>query len=220
MTPQPEQADQVPTPVAPTEPETVAELVNPRLSANLRADYEALRNDVQQANELAADFQKKLAGKSNEFAILKQVFEKACMDLGHLQAGITQLREERHRLANEAMRATALQMKLTNVTNERDRLRAEMEAMRIALADVTEDRERALRQRDKQIAELTVQVASCKQASVEALARSGSHGASRSVEREPKTAASERANITGRATDMEVSQLGSDDDFIDISFEA
>src|SRR4051794_25452965 len=172
MTPQPE-------PAAPPTPEVIAktvehapELVNPRLSANLRADYEALRNDVQQANELAADFQKQLAGKSNEFALLKQVFEKACQDLGHLQTGIIQLREERHRLANEAMLAAALQMKLTKVSDERDRLRAEsdrlrmeMEAMRDALNSVTEDRELALRQRDKQIAELTVQVVSYKQAS-------------------------------------------------------
>src|SRR4051812_17316931 len=118
MTPQLEPADPAPASVAPTAAVTVPEMVNPKLSANLRADYDALRNDVQQANELAADFQKKLAGKSNEFAILKQVFEKACEDLGRLQAGISELREERHRLANEAMRATALQMKLTKVTDE------------------------------------------------------------------------------------------------------
>ncbi len=200
MTSQPELVD-----AAPTE-DKAPELVNPKLTANLRADYEALRNDVQQANELAADFQKKLAGKSNEFAILKQVFEKACQDLGQLQVGITQLREERHRLANEAMRATALQMKLTNVTNERDRLRKEMEALSIALANVTEDCERSFRLRDKQIADLTVQLASARQ--------TGGGGAPvpRNV-REPKTAAAERmpsAEIV----------LGNDDDFIDISFES
>src|SRR5688500_7910196 len=81
--------------------------MNPNLSANLHADYEALQNDMQQAKDLAADFQQQLAGKSNEFAQLKQLFEKTAADLAHLQAGIVELRAERHRLANESMRATA-----------------------------------------------------------------------------------------------------------------
>src|SRR4051812_1147730 len=97
--------------------------VNPNLSANLSADYEALQNDMQQAKELAADFQRQLAGKSNEFAQLKQLFDKATTDLNHLQEGIVELRAERHRLANESMRATAFQLKLAQVTGERDRLR-------------------------------------------------------------------------------------------------
>src|ERR1700736_3005625 len=78
--------------------------IDPKISATLRSDYEALQNDVRLANELAADFQRQLAGKSNDFALLKQVFEKTREDLGHLHAGIAALREERHRLANEAMK--------------------------------------------------------------------------------------------------------------------
>src|SRR5580700_8102756 len=78
--------------------------VDPRLSTTLHSKYEALQNDVQQANELAADFQRQLAGKSNDFALLKQVFEKTREDLGQLHAGIAALRAERHNLANEAMK--------------------------------------------------------------------------------------------------------------------
>src|SRR5260221_4843532 len=103
------------------EPSSTSELVDPQITASLRADYEALRNDVQQANELAAHFQRDLAGKSNEFAQLKQLFDKTSADLTHLQTAIAALREERHRLANAAMRATALQAKLTTTTAERDR---------------------------------------------------------------------------------------------------
>src|SRR4051812_31662973 len=74
--------------------------VNPVLSATLSADYEALQNDMEQAKDLAADFQRQLAGKSNEFAQLKQLFEKTSADLAHLQEGIVELRAERHRFAN------------------------------------------------------------------------------------------------------------------------
>lgn len=102
-------------------------LINPRLSANLRGDYEALQNDVEQARMLASDFQQQLAGKSNEVAHLKQIFEKTGRDLAHLQEGITALREERHRLANEAMRAIALEHRLARMEAENQRLRAEVE---------------------------------------------------------------------------------------------
>ena len=102
-------------------------LLNPNLSGTLTADYVALENDLVQAQELAADFQRQLAGKSNEHAQLKQIFEKTQADLAHLQEGIVELRAERHRLANEAMRATAFQAKLAMVTAERDRLQVELE---------------------------------------------------------------------------------------------
>jgi chromosome segregation ATPase len=102
-------------------------LTNPSLTANLRGDYEALKNDVEQAKVLAADFQQQLAGKSNEVAHLKQVFEKTSRDLANLQAGITALREERHRLANEAMRAVALEHRLKKAEAEILRLKAEAE---------------------------------------------------------------------------------------------
>ena len=102
------------------------------LGASLRADYEALRNDVQQAQELAADFQGQLAGKSNELAGLKLLLEKTHRDLAHMQTGIAQLRDERHRLANELMKAAAFEQRLVRTSAERDRLCLEMEALRRA----------------------------------------------------------------------------------------
>jgi predicted nucleic acid-binding Zn-ribbon protein len=107
-----------------------APLTNPNLSANLRSEYEALLNDVEQANQLAAELQRQLSGKSNEVAEFKQLFEKTQRDLIHLQGSITELRQERHRLANEAMRAVAVDRKLVQVAAERDRLRTELDSMR------------------------------------------------------------------------------------------
>ena len=102
---------------------------DPRLTANLRGDYEALQNDFEQAQMLAADFKGQLAGKTNEVAHLKQVFEKAALDLANLQEGINALREERHRLANEAMRAVALEHRLKRAEAENARLQAEVERL-------------------------------------------------------------------------------------------
>jgi DNA repair ATPase RecN len=143
-------------------------LVNPNLSGTLTADYVALENDLVQAQELAADFQRQLAGKSNEHAQLKQIFEKTQADLAHLQEGIVELRAERHRLANEAMRATALQAKLAKVTAERDHLRSDMEVVRQALARKADEMTFELRDRDRHIAELVVEMVSLKQALKEA----------------------------------------------------
>lgn len=163
--------------------------VNPSISAAIKSHYEALKNDVQQAHELAADFQRQLAGKSNDFALLRQVFEKAREDLGSLQADITALREERHHLANEAMKGAAFQMKLRHVTAERDRLATELEVMRNALTSSVEEMTRCVHYRDKQIAELTVEIAILKQS---APAKIVEASVGPSIPREPKTAAAER----------------------------
>lgn len=143
-------------------------LVNPDLSGSLAADHEALQNDLLQAQDLAADFQRQLAGKSNEYAQLKQILEKTQKDLEHLQGGIVELRAERHRLANEAMRATAFEAKLAKVTAERDRLRIELEVMRSALARTGDDLAIQLRDRDRHIAELVVEMVGLRQALEEA----------------------------------------------------
>lgn len=137
---------------------------NQNLSATLSADYEALQNDMQQAKDLASDFQRQLAGKSNEFAQLKQLFEKATGDLTHLQAGIVELRAERHRLANESMRGTAYQLKLAQVTGERDRLRVDLEHVRKALGQSADDMAAAVRDRDAQITVLVVELVTAKEA--------------------------------------------------------
>jgi hypothetical protein len=150
------------SPVAPLSPSP--QLVNPNLSGSLAADHEALRNDLLQAQDLAADFQRQLAGKSNEYAQLKQILEKTQHDLEHLQEGIMALRGERHRLANEAMRAAAFEAKLMKITGERDRLRVELEVMREALARTGDGLAIQLRDRDRHIAELVVEMVGLRQA--------------------------------------------------------
>jgi chromosome segregation ATPase len=204
MTPEPSESGQK---IHGAEP-AAAEIVNPKLSGTLRADYEALKNDMQQAQELASDFQRQLAGKSNDYAQLKQVFEKTLADLAHLQAGIEELRNERHRLANEAMRATAYQIKLNNVTGERDRLRVDLEFVREALSKSAGEMERALRERDAQIAALVIENVTLKEALAEA--RRGSGGAD----------ASKRATREARAENARMRNLEADqsDPMIDISF--
>ena len=193
-------------------------LVNPNLSANLASDYEALQNDMQQAKELAADFQRQLAGKSNEFAQLKQLFEKTSTDLAQLQAGIVELRAERHRLANESMRATAFQLKLAQVTGERDRLRVELEHVRKALGQSSDAVAAAVKDRDNQIAALVVELVTVKEALE--VARRELQAAGPKGSRQRSSAASVEGGMVGSAKDSgrqpEKIELG--DEFIDISF--
>jgi chromosome segregation ATPase len=153
-----------------------ASLTNPNLSSNLRSEYEALLNDVEQANELAAELQRQLSGKSNEVAEFKQLFEKTQRDLGHLQASITELRQERHRLANEAMRVAAFERKLADVTAERNRLKTELDIMREGLTTSAEDSERRLRERDAEITRLSLEVNTLREKS-----RGGATGALRAT---------------------------------------
>jgi DNA repair ATPase RecN len=198
---------------------------DPGLSANLRADYEAVQNDLEQATEMAAEFQRQLAGKSNEVAELKQLFEKTQKDLVHLQAGIMALRQERHNLANDAMRAVALEHRLNAATTERDRLRSEVDAMRQGLATGADEMARRTREYNVQVARLTVEIETLKQRggrsmpgsrTADPAVRDALLDISRSVENvlsmidsapasrtppQPKTRAAERA-----------------DEFIDISF--
>ena len=147
-----------------------APLTNPSLSATLRAEYEALQNDVEQAHELAAEFQRQLAGKSNEVAEFKQLFEKTQKDLTRLQASITELREERHRLANEAMRAAAFERKFTEMTADRDRLLKELDLAKQAASRGDDESERRLLERDAHIARLSMQLTELRETTPAALA--------------------------------------------------
>jgi chromosome segregation ATPase len=118
----------------------------------LCADLEALKNDLDQAKVLAAEFQSELAGKTKELAAMKQLFEKTRAHLVQLQLSVTKLRDERHRLANESMRADALQRELDAVMAERDQIQADRrrpvnEALEVVilhrkLDEVTEERNR------------------------------------------------------------------------------
>jgi chromosome segregation ATPase len=142
--------------------------VDPTLSAILRVEYEALQNDLRQAKEMAADFQRQLAWKSNDFAQLKQIFEKTQGDLSRLQAAIVALREERHRLAADAMRATALDRKLAAVTAEQNELRSQIESFRKDIPTAAPEATRRIRERENQIADLTLQVMNLKEALAQA----------------------------------------------------
>jgi len=131
-----------------------------QLGASLCADYEALKNDLDQAKELAGDFQRQLAGKSNEVAHFKVLLERAQVDFKRLEGHIEELRRERHRLANEVMRATALEMKLNQKNQEIDRLREQVDTLRDAggkrveeLLLVSEDQQREI-QRLRSIVEV------------------------------------------------------------------
>jgi septal ring factor EnvC (AmiA/AmiB activator) len=106
----------------------------------------------------ATDFLPHGSGKSDDLAALKQALDRVRQDLGHKQVIIAELRQERHRLANQAMRAMALERKLAEVTNERDRLRAEGEAMRKGLIASGEDVARRKRESDAQIARMALEL--------------------------------------------------------------
>ena len=106
---------------------------DPHLSDALSADYAALLNDLEQARGLAGDYQSQLSDKSNDLAMLKIVLERTTTDLKNLQANILALRQERHRLANQAMNAVAFEAKLNTVTAERNQLKLENDALHKAL---------------------------------------------------------------------------------------
>lgn len=110
-----------------------------QLGASLCADYEALKNDLDQAKELAADFQRELAGKSNELAHFKTLLQRTQDDFKRLEGHIEELRRERHRLANEAMRSTALDAKLHQKEQEIERLREQVATLRTAGAQRVEE---------------------------------------------------------------------------------
>jgi chromosome segregation ATPase len=102
---------------------------NPHLTANLRADYDAIRNDLEQAQQLAADFQRQAADKSNESAHIRRLLEKTKADLTQLEAHVSELRLERHRLANDLMIAAATELELRKVKKDREQLRTELESL-------------------------------------------------------------------------------------------
>lgn len=209
MNPRPTESEQVTSTAQSAEGPASPELVNPKLSASLSADYEALQNDMEQAQELAADFQRQLAGKSNEFAQLKQLFEKTQKDLTHLQTGIAELRAERHRLANEAMRATAFEMKLAKMTEERDRLRADLTIMQANLAKAAEEGAAGVRERDAMIVSLVRELETLKLELADVRRGNGDNSGSR------RPVVEARSQPTPRSATPKPAPV---EEFIDISF--
>lgn len=80
-----------------------------KLGTLLQTEAEALRNDLNEARALAAEYQREVSAKSNDLALLKQALERALHNLDLLQETLAELRTERHRLASEVMQMTWLQ---------------------------------------------------------------------------------------------------------------
>ena len=149
---QPPEAGQQPSAAATASP------VNPSLSAALSEDYDAVQTDLRQANELAASLESQLAGKSKEVMHLRFLFEQTKTHLAHMQDGIHAMRKERHKLANEAMRAMGLDIMLKRVAAERDRYKAELEGVLEGLAAEKGPQPLRFDKRDHQVAELSFEL--------------------------------------------------------------
>ena len=133
------------------------------LSAALRENHDALQEDLRQANELTADLGAQLAGKSKETLHLKFLFDQTKAHLGHLQDAIVAMRMERHKLANEAMRAKGLGIMLARVTAERDRLKNEVDGLIEGLAQENAGKGLRFDKRDHYIAELSFELIKLRQ---------------------------------------------------------
>jgi hypothetical protein len=93
-------------------------------------EIDALRDASGEARARLADAEAALTARSDELAQLRDIFEKTRHNLIRLQLTITELREERHRLADQATDIGALQRQVEQLTAERDRLRQQLELRR------------------------------------------------------------------------------------------
>lgn len=143
-----------PTPPPTTVAPELASIAN--LTASLRSDYAALQNDLAQAQEMAADFQRQLAGKSNEVAHFKGLLEKTLQDLVRMEGHISELRQERHRLANEVMVGMGLKEMVEKLRSERDQLRRNIEEMRNSRISEEADHQEQLKLQETEIGRLRV----------------------------------------------------------------
>jgi phage-related tail protein len=146
------------------------------ITANLRADYEALQNDLEQAQELASDFQQQLAGKSNEVAHFKALLEKTQLDLVRMDGHVVELRRERHRLANEAMEVVGLQAQLEQMTRERDHYLRESHALRSALTSSDGEMQNRLKQQEAELTRLRAALEVLRSRQINAIRPAGEKG--------------------------------------------
>jgi len=129
------------------------------------------------------------------------------------------LRAERHRLANDSMRATAFQAKLAQVTGERDRLRVELEHVRKALDHSAEGMAAALRERDSQIASLVIELVTAKEAAE--VARRELQAARPAANLRPAPPVERTVDSTAASTVAKKHEkIELAEEFIDISFQA
>lgn len=213
--PMPETAPEAPAPPFP------APVLSPQLGPKLAADYEALRNDLEQAQEIAAEFQREIAGKSNEIAGMRQLLEKTQLHLEKMEANVSQLRRERHDLANRVMASAATELKLERSVAECERLRREAEALQgavqAAAQTAAEESQAEIRRLEIENARLLTQI--------EALTLRGAAPAN--LPADLSDAASQGALLARILTTVEevrdaVNQIprNSAPEFIDISFDA
>lgn len=167
-----------PTEASPRQPEEKSHAAAPfpaqrSLTAALVEDGDAVHEDLRLANEVAAQLETRLAGKSKELMHLKFLLEQTKASFGHMQDSVAAMRKERHKLANDAMRAQGLEMmlarvtaELARVTAERDRGKNELEGILEGLAaEKAEQAHQGLRfdKRDHRIAELTFELMQSRQ---------------------------------------------------------
>lgn len=119
------------------------------------ANYAALHNDLQKANQLAAEFQREMEGKSHETTTAKRELQKTQNELVIMQSAIAEMRRKNDRLIQQG---TPAERKFLDVVGERDRLRVELEALRQGLAASAEEVVRQRRESDAQIARLNVAI--------------------------------------------------------------
>jgi septal ring factor EnvC (AmiA/AmiB activator) len=161
-----------PTNPSPQQPDGIpaaadAPLIDRNLSVVLQDDHDAVAEDLRQAKELAATLESQLAGKSKELMHLKFLLEQSKTHLGHMQDGIVAMRKERHKLANTVLRSPVMDLMLARATAERDALRNELNRVLAELAAEKAPKPLQFDERDHQIAELTVQLATLRQEVVE-----------------------------------------------------
>ena len=131
------------------------------LSAALVEDGEAVQNHLQEVNELAGTLEAQLAGKSKEVLHLKFLLDQTKASFGHLQDSVVAMRKDRHKLANDSMRAQGLELMVTRLTAERDRMKRELDGLLAALAaEKVEQAPQGLGfdKRDRMIAELKLEL--------------------------------------------------------------
>lgn len=195
---QPQAAPQVPAvAVDPT--------VNRSLGAVLSENYDAVQEDLRQANELAASLETQLAGKSKEVLHMRFLFEQTKTHLGHMQDSIVAMRKERHKLANDAMRAMGLELMVKRLTAERDRMKNELDGLIEGLSVQNAERSLTFDKRDRRVAELTFEVMKLRK-QVEEYERANPHPfPARALEPRPlKTSAVECMREDFQEVDLEI----------------
>ncbi len=133
------------------------------IGVELSENYDVVCEDLRLANELTANLEQQLAGKSKELLHLKFLFEQTKAHMGHLQDGIAAMRKERHKLANDSMRAMGLEIMVKRLTAERDRYKTELESLLENLAAEKSRQALSFDKRDHQIAELTFELIHARQ---------------------------------------------------------